>query len=102
MFSYNAYATTLAYFAGLRSRRFLGGVGFPTTLGLGVGFFCLTPKVQLDHVLHHTPLLGIPVEMPQFLIQTFIETDHSCCVPRFSLIATCYKIVESQTSFMFC
>jgi len=40
--------------------------------------------------------------MPQFLIQTFIETDHSCCVPRFSLIATCYKIVESQTSFMFC
>jgi len=39
------------------SRRFLGGVGFLTTLG--VGSFCLTPDVQLDHFLHHTPKLRI-------------------------------------------
>ena len=43
----------------LWSRRFLGGagVGFLTTLGVGVGFFCPspTPDVQLDHFLHHTP-----------------------------------------------
>jgi len=31
----------------VRSRRFSGGVGFLTTLG--VGFFCPTPDVQLDH-----------------------------------------------------
>jgi len=36
---------------GLRSRRFLGGVR--------VGFFCPTPDVQLDNILHHTPKLGI-------------------------------------------
>jgi len=37
--------------AGLWSRSFLGGVGFLTTLGVGVGFFCPTPtpKVQWDH-----------------------------------------------------
>jgi len=30
--------------------------------------------------------------------ETFIETENSCCVPRFPLIASCYKIVDSQTS----
>jgi len=41
----------------------LGGVGFLATLGVGVGFVCPTPTpdVQLDHFLHHTPKLGIPV-----------------------------------------
>jgi len=37
----------------VRSRCFLSGcgVGFLTTLGVGVGFFCLspTPGAQLDH-----------------------------------------------------
>ena len=28
--------------------------------------FCPTPDVKLDHVLYHTPKLGIPVEMVQF------------------------------------
>jgi len=28
--------------------------------------FYLTPKVHLDHFLHHTPKLGIPVENMQF------------------------------------
>jgi len=30
--------------------------------------FCLsqTPEVQLDYLLHHTPKLGIPVEMVSF------------------------------------
>ena len=39
----------------------------------GVGFFCLTPKVQLNHVLHHTPKLGISVEMVQFLLELSFE-----------------------------
>ena len=35
----------------IRNRRFLGVVGFLTTLGVGVGFFSPTPTpdVQLDH-----------------------------------------------------
>jgi len=50
-------------------RMFLGGVGlgFLTTLGVGVGFFCPTPtlEIQLNYFLHHTPKLGVPVEMVQ-------------------------------------
>jgi len=53
------------------------GVGFLTTLGVGagVGFFCPTPTqdVQLDHFLHHTPKLGIPVEMIQFLLKLLLK-----------------------------
>jgi len=58
-----------------RSRRFLGEVGFLTTLGVGVGvgFFCPTPEVQLDHFLHHAPKLGIPVEMVQFLLKLLLK-----------------------------
>jgi len=46
------------------------GVGFLAALGVGVEFFCPTPtpEVQLDHFLCHTPKLGIPVEMVQFLV----------------------------------
>jgi len=52
----------------VRSRGFLGGVGCLTTLGAEVRFFCSAPTldVQLDHFLHHTLKLGIPVEMVQF------------------------------------
>jgi len=28
--------------------------------------------------------------------------NENCCVPRFPLIASCYKIVDSQTSFILC
>jgi len=61
----------------VRSRMFLGGVevGFLTTLGVGVGFVCPTPTpgVQLDHILHHTPKLGIPDEMVQFLLKLLLK-----------------------------
>jgi len=36
--------------------------------------------------------------MVQFLIK-LVETDNSCCVPRFPLSVRCYKILDSQTSF---
>jgi len=69
---------------GLRSRRFLGGVGFLTTLGVGVGFFCptLAPDVQLDHFLNHTLKLRILVEMAQLLLklllkQRFLAVHHN-------------------------
>ena len=32
-----------------------------------------TPEVQLDHFLHHTPKLGIPVEMVQFLLKLLLK-----------------------------
>jgi len=90
---------------GLRSRgrRFLGGVGFLRTLVVRV--FYPTPEVQLNHFLHRTPKLGILTRAcwnGTISFETFIETDNSCRVPRFPLIASCYKIVDSQTSFMLC
>jgi len=57
------------------------------TLGVGVGFFCPTPDVQLDHFLHHTLKFGIPVDMVQFLLKLLLK-QISCCVPRFPLILT--------------
>jgi len=56
---------TFSFNSGLPSRRFLGGVG--------VGFFCPTPDVQLDHFLYHTFKLGIPVEMVQFLLKLLLK-----------------------------
>jgi len=73
----------------------LGGVGFQRTVDVGVGVgFCPTPtpEIQLDHFLHYTPNLGISAE-------TYVETENSCCAPRFPLIASCCKIFDSQTSF---
>jgi len=36
------------------------------------------PHVQLDHFLHHTPKLGIPVEMV-VSFEPFVETDFLLC-----------------------
>jgi len=67
----------------------LGGVGFLTTLRVAVGCFCPTADAQLDHFLHHTPKLGITVEMEQFLLKLFLRRPfplilttkfHSLCV----------------------
>ena len=49
--------------------------------------FCPTPDAQLDHFLHHTPKLVIPVEMVQFF-EIFVETEISYCASRFPLILT--------------
>ena len=35
--------------------------------------FCPTPEVQLDDFLQHTPKLGIPVEMVQFLLKLLVK-----------------------------
>ena len=85
-----------------KSRGFLGGVGFLTTLE--VGFFQPTPEVQLNHLLHRTSNLGILTRTcwnGRTSFETFNETENSCCAPRFPLIGTgiCYKIDDSQTSF---
>jgi len=49
------------------------GVGFPTTLGVRVGFFCPTPEAQLDHFLYHIPKLGILIEMVEFLLKLLLN-----------------------------
>ena len=43
----------------------------------------------------------MPVEMVQFLLKILLK-QNSCCVPRFPLSVSCYKIVNSQTSVTFC
>jgi len=53
-----------------KESRFLGRVGFLTTVGSGQKNLTLTPDVQLDNFLHYTPKLGIPVEMVRFLYHT--------------------------------
>jgi len=72
---------------GLRSRRFLGGVRFLATMGVRVGFFRWTSDVQLDHFLHQTPKLGIPVATVQFLLKLLLK-HISCCAPCFPFIST--------------
>jgi len=52
-----------------------------------VGSFRPTPDVQLDHFLHHTPKLGIPVEMEQSFSKLLLK-QISCCAPRFPFILT--------------
>jgi len=68
----------------------LGGVGVRvgslTRLGVGIGFCCPTPVVQLDHFSHHTPKLGIPVEVVQFLLKLLLKQIYFA--PRFPLILT--------------
>jgi len=55
----------------------LGGVsvGFLTTLRVGVGLVrpTPTPDFHLDYFLHHTPKLGIPLEMVQFLYKLLLK-----------------------------
>jgi len=40
---------------------------------VGVGFFCPIPDAQFDHFLHHTPKLGISIEMVQFLLKLLLN-----------------------------
>ena len=94
----------------LRSRRLLGGVGFGFLRSVGyfyirLGYFYPTPTVQLNHFNHYTPKLGILTRACWYgtvSFEMFMQTEIYCCVPRFPLVASCYKIVNSQTSFMLC
>ena len=65
------------------------GVGLLTTLGVGVGFFCPTPTpdVQLNHF--YIRLLNREFLLKWYnTFETFVETEFSCCIPRFPLILT--------------
>jgi len=63
--------------------------------------FSPTPEVQLKHFMHCTPTLGILTRAGWYgtvSFEIFMETGNSCCVSRFPLISSCYKILDSQTS----
>jgi len=45
----------------------------------------------MDHFLHHTPKLGVPVEMVRFLLKLLLK-QISSCAPRFPLILTASRI----------
>ena len=62
----------------------------PNNIWIRSRIFCPTPTpdVQLDHFLHHNPKLGIPIWNGTMSFETFVETDISCCAPRFPLILT--------------
>jgi len=49
-----------------------------------------------------TPKLGISVEMVQFLLYLLMKQKILAVYHDFHLSASCYKIVESQTSFTLC
>jgi len=84
----------------VRSWRFLGGdeVGFLTTLGVGVGFFCptSTPDVQLDHF--YITLLSW-----EFLLK-WCNFFWNICWNRDFLLCTTISIYfnNSQISFLLC
>jgi len=50
----------------------------PKSTGSWNQIFSLTPQVQLDHFLHRTPKLGIPVEITIYF-ETFVEADFLLC-----------------------
>jgi len=74
--------------------------------GSGVGGVWVDSDFSIRHRRSHCTIFYIalpsqessfvPVEMVKFLLNFY------CCVPRFPLIASCYKIVHSQTSFTLC
>jgi len=54
---------------------FFGWIRIPSNTRSRSRIFCPTPtpEVQLDHFLHHTPKLGISVEMLKFLMKFLLK-----------------------------
>ena len=66
-----------------RSRRFLGGDEFLRTLNC---FLTPTPEVQLNHLLHRTPKLGILVvlvQMAQLILKLLLKQRFLAVYPDF-------------------
>ena len=74
-----------------------GWIRIPKNTGSRSRIFCPspTPDVHLDHFLHHTPKLGIPVQMVNFIGNFCWNRNFLLCTtisiprfPRFPLILT--------------
>jgi len=73
--------------AGLRCRRFLGGVGFLTNLRVGVVFF-VQFRMSSWIMFYITLLNWNSCWNCTICFKTFVETKISCCVSQFPLILT--------------
>jgi len=77
---------------GLRSRKVSEVYGWirsriPNKTGSRSRLFCPTPDLRLDHFLDHTSI-GNFCWNGTISFKNFVETEISCCVPRFPLILT--------------
>jgi len=81
----------------VRSRRFLVGVGveFLTTLGVGVGFFCPTPDVQVGH-------FSITLLNWEFLSKWYNSLRNFCWNRGFLLRGTISSDFNIQISIRLC
>jgi len=82
-----------------RSRRFLGGLrgGFLRTLGVGVGFFVRLRKS--NWIISYITLLTWEFLLKWYSFFWNFYWNREFLLPLFPLIASCYKIVDSPTSF---
>ena len=69
------HSPTFPKFPTRKESEVFGCSRIPHNTGSRSRIFCPipTPDVQLDHFLHHTPKLGIPVEMVQFLLKLLLK-----------------------------
>ena len=70
----------------LRSRKFWKGWTFLSDSGSPIELFFTSHSRVWNSCWNDT-----------ISFETFVETENSCCVPQFQLIASCCKIVDSQT-----
>jgi len=61
-----------------RNRRLFGGVGFLTTLGSESDILTDSGSPN-GSLLHHTPKLGIPVQLVQFLMKLLLKQRILLC-----------------------
>ena len=87
-----------------KGRRCLSGARFLTTRGVGYGFFCPTPtlEVQLDQFFASHSKVGNSCWNGTITYETFVETENSCFVPRFPMSVRCCNILNCQNSFTLC
>ena len=65
-----------------------GGVGFVTTIGVGVGFFSPTPDCPIKCFFTSHCSIGNSCWNSTNSVETCVEIEIACCSPRFPLIST--------------
>jgi len=69
----------------------LGGVGFLTTLGVGVGYFSPTPEVRLNNFL-----CLLIIEMVQFLFKLLLKQIFLVAYHDFHLVLVATKLLTAK------
>ena len=64
-------------------------------------FFCPTPTGSpIGSFLESHCWVGHSCWNDTISFEAFVDAENSCCVSRFPLIASCYKIIDSQINFI--